>query len=196
MTAFKLSLHEKSFLPHLSCGVELSLAQGKLNLLRGENGIGKSTLLQALLRKYGEDHRMLLAAQAPLDFFFDRSVATFKEIITQSSSTLDLTLFQEFWNASDLARKNDRFLSRLSGGESQLLKLISICSIEGEIFLLDEPGQYLDPHKKLLVRDLLDRLIQKNKTVLMVEHGTEWFGVAEKQFRLYVENDSLKAKEV
>jgi hypothetical protein len=30
----------------------------------------------------------------------------------------------------------------------------------------------------------------------MVEHGTEWFGVAEKQFQLYVENDSLKAKEV
>ncbi|MFL5785094.1 MAG: ABC transporter ATP-binding protein, partial [Bacteriovoracaceae bacterium] len=64
------------------------------------------------------------------------------------------------------------------------------------IFLLDEPGQYLDPEKRILVRELIQKLVQKNKTVLIVEHGANWFGQTDKKIELYVEKDTLKGREV
>ena len=62
----------------------------------------------------------------------------------------------------------------LSGGESQFLKLLIHASAEGEIYLFDEPGQYLDREKKQLASDLMKTILAKGKKVIVVEHDQQW----------------------
>jgi excinuclease UvrABC ATPase subunit len=61
-------------------------------------------------------------------------------------------------------------LTTLSGGERQRLKLATHMGDKGEIFVLDEPtsGLHLADVDQLL--DLLDRLVDSGKSVIVIEH--------------------------
>ena len=171
MYDFKLS--DPHFLPHAGIEVCLSLIPGELNVLSGENGIGKSTLLQKIVDGSSQ-YSVSLADQRPMDVFFNRKLKIFKDILLSGSGKLRKEFLEKYWKLSGLSLKEDRFLSQLSGGEAQILKIISVCSADADIYLLDEPGQYLDPEKKILVNRLLEDLSTAGKSVLVVEHDAGW----------------------
>jgi excinuclease UvrABC ATPase subunit len=62
-------------------------------------------------------------------------------------------------------------LTTLSGGERQRLKLAIQMAIEGGIYVLDEPtsGLHLADVQQLL--ELLDRLVESGKSVIVIEHN-------------------------
>lgn len=64
-------------------------------------------------------------------------------------------------------------LDTLSGGESQRLKLASKLQAKGEFYILDEPtsGLHFADVEKLL--GLLNRLVENDNTVLVVEHNLD-----------------------
>jgi ABC-type Mn2+/Zn2+ transport system ATPase subunit len=190
--SLNLSLKDNFFLPHLACDIELSVTKGKIHVISGENGIGKTTFLKRVADQI-HSLKVVHAEQSPPDFFFDRRLQKYKEIVV-SSGEIDHSLFQHFWTASGLSSKEDRALSRLSGGEGQLLKLISACSAHGELFFLDEPGQYLDPEKRKLADELFQRLISLGKTLVIVEHDPKWISSIGSSSELYVKDDILKAR--
>jgi excinuclease UvrABC ATPase subunit len=62
-------------------------------------------------------------------------------------------------------------LTTLSGGERQRLKLAIHMATEGGIYVLDEPtsGLHLADVQQLL--ELLDRLVEAGKSVIVIEHN-------------------------
>lgn len=91
-----------------------------------------------------------------------------------------------FFTAKDICRKLDTMievgleyltlgqpLSTLSGGECQRIKLASELHKKGSIYVMDEPttGLHLSDVGKLIA--LMDGLVEKGNTVIVIEHNLE-----------------------
>jgi ABC-type Mn2+/Zn2+ transport system ATPase subunit len=161
---YKFDLKIPAFLPQSGCEICFELLQGSSLVIVGENGIGKSTLLNHFLQKF-ESSSVAFAEQKPLDFFYDYSLAQIREL----QSGIDT-----FWADFDLSQKGDRRISMLSGGEAQSLKLASALASPKELYVLDEPSQALDHDKKKNLSRIIQKLMGEGKTFLIVEHDTNW----------------------
>ena len=68
----------------------------------------------------------------------------------------------------------DREVSKLSGGQKQILNLASVMVMQPGILLLDEPTANLDPLAAIRFLDVVKRINQElGVTVVMVEHNLE-----------------------
>lgn len=161
---YKFDLKIPAFLPQNSCEISFELPQGSTLVIVGENGIGKSTLLNHFLRKF-ESSSVAFAEQKPLDFFYDYSLAQIRDL----QSGIDT-----FWADFGLSQKGDRRISMLSGGEAQSLKLASALASPKELYVLDEPSQALDHDKKKKLSEIIKKVMGERKTFLIVEHDTSW----------------------
>lgn len=191
---FEFTSRNTFFLPHISSHIELKLSRGGVHVFTGENGIGKSTLLQRFYDSSKLKDKIILGQQKSGEIFFDRRLSTYRNILESHSNVIDLTFFQKFWEKAGLKGKEDRLLSHLSGGEVQILKLISLCSSEGEVYFFDEPGQSLDREKKKLVSEMFTCLLEKKKSLLIVEHDCSWLPAGSLVTELEVNNSELREK--
>ena len=64
----------------------------------------------------------------------------------------------------------NRNLFKLSSGEKQKIALASAYALQPEIYVLDEPSANLDKTSTLALKDLLRRLKNQGKTVIISEH--------------------------
>jgi ABC-2 type transport system ATP-binding protein len=72
-----------------------------------------------------------------------------------------------------LAELQRRLARRLSGGQQQRLALALAVANNPEVVLLDEPTAALDPHARRGVWDLVRRLHDEGRTVLLTTHAME-----------------------
>ena len=61
----------------------------------------------------------------------------------------------------------------MSGGEIQRIKLASELHKEGQVYVLDEPSAGLHNNDLIKLLELFKKLVEKNNTVIMVEHRLE-----------------------
>jgi excinuclease UvrABC ATPase subunit len=108
---------------------------------------------------------LLLTVAQAIDFFDLKEIA--QKLQAMSDVGLDyLTLGQP--------------LSTLSGGECQRIKLASELHKKGSIYVLDEPTTGLHMSDISRLRDLIDRIVGDNNTVITIEHnldiirGADW----------------------
>ena len=74
-----------------------------------------------------------------------------------------------------LSSKKDEFIWQLSGGQTHLLALAGVLSLEPEVLILDEPIAQLDPgHADLIYSVLKDLNERHGKTIIVIEHHTEY----------------------
>lgn len=161
---YKFELIDPEFLPHSGCDIQFSLASGEILVIVGENGVGKTTMLQHFTRIFFSSS-LGVVEQKPLDYFFDYSLKQIRDIRPDIDS---------YWKDFGLNNKNDRRISTLSGGEAQALKLASAFASKKDLYVLDEPSQALDKEKKEALSRLIEKLRIEGASFLIVEHDLDW----------------------
>ena len=161
---YNFELNDPAFLPHADGKIKFTLLKGEILVVVGENGVGKSTMLQHFIKQFSKTS-IGVVEQKPLDFFYDYSLHQIREI----QKGIDI-----FWENFDLSNKGERRISMLSGGEAQSLKLASALASKKELYVLDEPSQALDHEKKKSLAELIENLRTQGASFLIVEHDLDW----------------------
>lgn len=172
----------------LSVGVE----PGQVVAVVGLNGAGKSTLIRAALGLERLTAGRVLLAGGPIERLRPRQRAEHLGWLPQTAArpegltVLDVVAAARFrfregrrtseaqaarvLERSGLAALSDRRLQTLSGGERQRVSLAALDAQEAAIWLLDEPGNHLDPAAQIGAwRRLADEVLG-GRGVVVVTH--------------------------
>lgn len=121
-----------------------SVARGEVVGLAGPNGIGKSTLLKAVLGAASLfSGRIERAPDARIGYLPQQPVRL-AEVPLTGHELLAVVHARYLAPPARLAEKLGRRIDRLSGGEYQLLMLWATLGGDGDLILLDEPTNNLD----------------------------------------------------
>lgn len=181
----QLSFRHHANAPYFFRDVSFELKPHKIHALHGKNGMGKTVLLNLLSKKIpphgimegkvvGADKAVLVNQR------FDHMLAdqfSFQENLQfacmSSSPRLFSRLQQPYFPSAFL----DRFhidvtqpVTKLSGGQRQILALLMVLQKKRSVLLLDEPTATLDEQNAIIVFEFLQTLILQGVTILVVCH--------------------------
>ena len=168
-------------LPDVVRGLSLTVRKGELLALLGGNGTGKTTslkLLAGILRPYrGEVKRsgsVGVLPQNPQTLFVKKAVREdLLELLEKSAPGRE----QRAAYVTAVCRLGgllDRHPYDLSGGEQQRAALAKVLLLEPDILLLDEPTKGLDAEFKQAFAEILQVLVKRGVTIVMVSHDIEF----------------------
>ncbi len=124
--------------------VTFSVARGEVVGLAGPNGIGKSTLLKAILGAARFCAGTVARAPGTRIGYLPQQPARLPEVPLSGRELLDALGADRLVPPARLAARLAGRIDRLSGGEYQLLMLWATLAGAGELILLDEPTNNLD----------------------------------------------------
>lgn len=183
--------------------VTLSFDKGKFYAILGANGSGKTTLCNIIrgfipqffqgdikgeVKLQGKNlSEFSLAELAPkMGYIFQNP---FNQITGARDNVYEEIAYglEKFGVAPDEIRKRvDRVLEmtntaafadknpfELSGGQQQRVALASVIVLEPDIMVIDEPTSQLDPQETERVFDIISRMKEMGKTIILVEHKIE-----------------------
>jgi ABC-2 type transport system ATP-binding protein len=172
-------------------GIDLELEQGDLFGFIGPNGAGKTTTMRIiatlLTPTYGEAYvcensiytnpkeiRRLVGYMP--DFFGvydDMTVIEYLEFFAAAyriQGPARRKRCDEMLDVVDLDFKRDAYANTLSRGQTQRLGLARVLLHDPQVLLLDEPLSGLDPRARIEMRNLLRKLGQLGKTIIVSSH--------------------------
>ncbi len=188
--------------------ISLTVHRGEVLAVVGLSGIGKSTLCycisgiiphvynghltgQVLIQ--GEDTRKLtlpqiatrlgVVFQNPDNQLFSPTVEDEVAFGPENLCLPQVEIRQRVDEALSLAGiQHLRYASphRLSGGQKQLVALASVLSLNPQILIFDEAMSQLDEQGKKSVNDLILKLKEEKRTILMVEHDLSNLSAADR----------------
>ena len=164
-------------------GVDLELFPGRSYAIVGENGTGKTTLLNILAGFWKQDKgtvnlscRMGFCPQVPYlfsDLTLNENIRLFELAYGQDCepgngkhAEYRDSLIQTF----KLQDYGKYLCSKLSEGTRQKLNLVVSLLHDPDLLLLDEPYLSFDWDTYLRFRDFSESLIQRGKTILIIAH--------------------------
>ncbi len=174
---------------HILHGVDIRIGQGEIVSLLGRNGVGRSTLVKAIMGQVtatgavqfkGEEMLGLKAFQIAHKGL--AYVPENRDIFPTLTVEQNLVLGQKKtgkpgrWSIADMYRMFPRLEERrtvaagfLSGGEQQMLTLCRSLMGDPDLIMIDEPTEGLAPKIVALVAEYLLALKEKGISVLLVE---------------------------
>lgn len=179
--------------------LSFSLPRGKACALLGPNGAGKTTIMDLSLgwlhptggsilldgrdlRHWSTRRQGRFMALVPQDetIHFDYSVTEYVLLGRApylpplgSPGKGDLLMAERVLSECGIDFLAERAVSRLSGGERQLVLLARALVQEPELLLLDEPASHLDLHNRERLLAILEKLKEKRITMLFSSHDPE-----------------------
>ena len=174
---------------HILHGIDISIGQGEIVSLLGRNGVGRSTLVKAVmgqvnatgsvkfkgsellgLKAFQIAHKGLAYVPENRDIFPTLTVEQ-NLILGQKKTGVSGR-----WSLADMYRMFPRLEERravaagvLSGGEQQMLTLCRSLMGDPDLIMIDEPTEGLAPKIVALVAEYLLALKEKGISVLLVE---------------------------
>ena len=170
-------------------GVSFEVLSGEVFGLLGPNGAGKTTTVEMLegLRKPdgGELEILGIDAVNQPDVLKQRIGVTLQtaELYPKLTVIEVLDLFRSFYARTlptaqlieflDLGERRKALTKELSGGQRQRLAVALALVNDPEVVFLDEPTTGLDPAARRSLWDLVERLRDQGKTILLTTHYME-----------------------
>lgn len=171
-------------LPDVVKGLSISAKPGEFVALLGGNGTGKTTslkLLAGLLKPYrGEVHcsgSIGVLPQNPQALFVRKTVREDLAEILKGKKLSPEQRDHKIAQIVSLCRLEellDRHPYDISGGEQQRAALAKVLLLEPQILLMDEPTKGLDAEFKQVFAEILQTLLRRSVTILMVSHDIEF----------------------
>ena len=178
--------------------------------LIGENGIGKTTLVKILsgklipnfenftvqndtktiLKKYRGsvlfdylkklyEHKLTFAFKPQQLIGHDMSV---KDYLKNN----DISINDELIEALTIKRMMEMNMKTLSGGELQKLYCYVTLTQNVDVYIFDEPSNFLDIKQRMLITSRIKNLVNENRYVIIIEHDFAMLDyVADNVFILY-----------
>ena len=164
--------------------LDLKIEQGNVYGLLGPNGSGKTTTLGIILGilkqddgsfswfgdKYGHQYRLKIGAILETPNFYpylnaDENLEIIRHI--KNDQNADFTELLTMVNLVDRRKSN---FSTYSLGMKQRLAIAATLIGEPEVLIFDEPTNGLDPQGIAEVREILKKIANTGKTVIMASH--------------------------
>jgi ATP-binding cassette subfamily B protein len=190
-------------------GVDMRLEPGRLAVLVGQSGAGKSTIMSLLVRLYDPTVGDILLDGRPLREISLRSLRAQVAVMTQDTHLFSGSLrkalvpdgaevtAEKIWDALELVALDDfvRALPEqletklgedalnLSGGQRQRLSLARAFLLDRPVLLLDEPLANVDDISAAVILRALEHL-RAERTCLAITHQTSMLDYADVIYRL------------
>ena len=172
--------------------VNFNLYRGKIHGLLGENGAGKSSLMNVLSGIYKPEKGIIyldgqrqnisspdIASQLGIGMVHQefRLVESFsiKDNLTLSKSNIFkdnfLKSFKKYSEIFALNVNENEIISNLSVGEKQKIEIMKLIFNDSNIMLLDEPTAVLTPQETSQLKNSLMTLAEEDmKTIVLITH--------------------------
>jgi putative ABC transport system ATP-binding protein len=180
-------------------GVNFILHRGEVWAVNGKNGSGKTTLLKIIAGQLQPVGGVITRHKVPLKMIylnqlaseFVASALTVREQLlvgignqipafsrNATASALKKTYDILARYAIGLSAKLNTFTAELSGGQRQVVALVTALSSGADILLLDEYTSHMDKDSVAISNEILRNAIKENHVAIVaVEHG---YDVSEK----------------
>ena len=175
--------------------INLKLLKGQVTTLVGVNGSGKSTLLKTLLGFLPLSDGKIRIDGIPMENFSREELARKIAYLPQGNSVPDITAgrmvlhgrfpylsYPRKYRAQDIAIAEqamsqmgivelaERPMAELSGGMRQKVYIAMALAQQAAVIVMDEPTTYLDIGQQIKFADLIRKLSEDGKTILLVLH--------------------------
>ena len=179
-------------------GIDARFPKGKISVLCGPNGCGKSTTVKALLRLVPEVKGTILIEGTPLGSLSQSELARRVAYVPQSRNVPDITVYRlvmhgrfpylsyprryrkedhahvrEALKWLELENLADRKLESLSGGQRQKAYMAMALAQDTDLIVLDEPTNFLDIRNQYELLARARAMTELGKTVVMILHDFE-----------------------
>ncbi len=178
---------------HIVQGASLTVNAGEVVALLGRNGMGKTTLIRALMgmappqlrsgrvRWQGQDlvglkpheiaaRRIAIVPQGRR-LFPSLTVVEHLTMVKSARATEGWTVERVFGLFPRLAERKGHRGNQLSGGERQMLAIGRALMLDPELILMDEPSEGLAPAMVQRVEEIVLDLKRTGLAILMVEQN-------------------------
>jgi len=179
-------------------GISADFPAGKISVLMGPNGCGKSTTLRSLVRMVPEMSGSLTLDGQDLGALAPQELARRIAYLPQSRNVPDISVerlvlhgrfpylsYPRRYRKEDrekvtqalewvgLTALRERKMENLSGGQRQKAYLAMALAQDTEVILMDEPTTFLDIKNQFEMLDRARSLADGGKTVVMILHDFE-----------------------
>lgn len=189
-----ISFHYCKSEKHILKNFSFTLEKGKIYLVKGENGTGKSTLLNLLLGIYRPDTGAIyynredmteldvLNLREKCISFCEQEPYLIKGTIRENLNDEEIdTRLLDFVENLENGYETivDSKASRLSGGQKQRIALARALGKQAELYILDEPTNALDAQAIEILKEEL-QCRRDNAIILVVSHDPKMTDLADK----------------
>ncbi|RKX54707.1 MAG: ABC transporter ATP-binding protein [Thermotoga sp.] len=175
--------------------VSLEFENGKMYLILGENGSGKSTFLKIMSGILRPSKGEILIDDEPVKDVWELRKRVGYVFQVPSSQIVGSTVEEDVAFAlenmglprSKMVERVEWALSvvglsdfkkedplNLSGGQKQRLAIASILAMSPDFLALDEPTSMLDPESKKEIMEVIKHLKKEGKGIILVTHDLEY----------------------